>query len=454
MKRLVLITLFAASLASAVTWSRIFNTEEWDDFRCVQEVDDGYIITGMTKTFGPGDYALWLLKVDTLGNTIWSKDYAGKSDTTGWGNFVQPTTDGGYIIAGKMHTGINQIWLLKTNENGDTLWTKNYGNSIAYCIQQTSDGGYIVTGRRNWNDPRLFLLKTDSEGDSLWMRTYLLADWTYSMGYFVQQVYDGGFVCAGLISDTTFENVRAACWILRTDSLGDTLWTYTQGGDNWGDADDARCVRQTDDSLYIALANFGLIRINLEGDSLWTQSYADGSCVQQTEDVGYVLSGNAVKLTSLVTNSNQDPDNVWLLKTNDLGDTEWIRTYWEGITYYVAKTRDKGFIIAGRNIDDPFLIKTDSLGLLGIDEEPVIEVNRGWEVSSHIGKRIAVFYDDLPLGFHARVYNVAGQQVAEIHASGSSGFVTWGIGQPPGVYFISAPNKHNQTITAKVVILH
>ncbi|MBD3286948.1 T9SS type A sorting domain-containing protein [candidate division WOR-3 bacterium] len=100
------------------------------------------------------------------------------------------------------------------------------------------------------------------------------------------------------------------------------------------------------------------------------------------------------------------------------------------------------------------MIKTDSLGLLGVNEEPVIEADRGWEISSRIGRRIAVFYEDLPQGFHARVYNAAGQQVAEIHTSGSSGFVTWGTGHPPGVYFISAPNKLNQTITAKVVILH
>jgi hypothetical protein len=454
MKRLVLITLLTASMASAVTWSRIFDTEEWDDFRCVQEVDEGYIVTGFTNTYGPGDKALWLLKIDTMGNTIWSKTYAGTGDSTGQGNFVQPTNDGGYIIAGKLFTTLNQIWLLKTDDNGDTVWTKNYGSSIGYCVQQTHDGGYIVTGRRDWNDYRLFLLKTDSNGDSIWMRTYLQNDWVHSMGYFVDLTDDGGFIVAGLIEDTTFEDGRTACWIIRTDSLGDTTWTYIQGGVNWHDFDNGRCARQTEDSQYIALANFGLIRINLEGDSLWTQPYADGSCVQQTEDEGYVLSGNAVKLASFVTSPKPNPDEAWLLKTDTLGDTEWRRAYFEGITYYVAETRDKGFIIAGRNIDDPFLIKTDSLGLLGVTEEPVIEPNEGWKIGSPIGSRIALFYDDLPQGLHAKVYNSAGQQVDEVHVTGSRGFITWGIGYPPGIYFIQAPNKLNQAVTAKVVILH
>ncbi len=452
MKRFVFIALLAASMANAVTWSRIFDTEEWDAFRCIQEVDDGYIITGETRTYGPGDYALWLLKVDSMGNTIWSKTYAGTGDSTGFGNFVQPTLDGGYIITGIMYTGFSQIWLLKTDANGDTAWTRNFGESIGYCVQQTKDGGYILTGRRNWTPSRLFLLKTDANGDSIWMRTHNA--WVYSRGYFIQLTDDGGYIVAGMTSDTTFEDRRDAFWLLKTDSLGDIQWTSIHGGENWGDYDEGRCVRQTADKQYIALANFGLLRFNQDGDTMWTRSYSDGSCVQETKNYGYVLTGDAVPLQLLSADAKSEPDDIWLLKTDEIGDSAWERTYIEGRSYYVVQTRDKGFIMAGQSSGDPFLIKTDSLGLLGVTEEPIIEAERGWEVGSHIGMRIAVFYENLPQGLHAKIYNVAGQQVDEIHATGRSGFITWGIGYPPGVYFISAPNKLNQTITAKVVIIH
>jgi len=450
MKRFSLVLTLAAlatTTAQAVTWQKTFGSGEG---YCVQEVEDGYIVTGYNSI---GQVALWLFKTDTLGNTIWSKTYGGAGSVTAGGYSIQKTQDNGYIITGVRWEGFSQIWLLKTNEKGDTVWTRNFGRSVGHCVQQTQDGGYILTGRRDWFPCSLFLLKTDSLGDSSWMRTYLLDDWVYSLGYFVQQTDDKGYIVAGLIGDTTFENGRSALWLIKLDSLGDTLWTYIQGGDNWGDVDNGRCVRQTADNQYIALANFGLLRFEQEGDTLWTRPYRNGSCVQETEDEGYALTGEGRALLSF-SSSVANPGNMWLLKTNDQGDSLWERTYTEGQSFYLVQTRDKGFIVTGHKEDGLFLLKTDSLGLLGVTEEPVIEADKGWKVGSPIGTRITIFYADLPQGFHAKVFNVTGQQVDEIHATGNKGFITWGISQPPGVYFIQAPNKLNQTSTAKVVIIH
>ncbi|MBD3285384.1 hypothetical protein GF359_03075, partial [candidate division WOR-3 bacterium] len=335
MKRLVLITLLAASMASAVTWSRIFDTEEWDDFRCVQEVDDGYIITGMTKTYGPGDYALWLLKVDSMGNTIWSKTYAGTGDSTGQGNFVQSTIDGGNVISGTLYTpGLAQIWLLKTDENGDTAWTRTYGNGYGNCVQQLAGNDYILLTTRFFGSTitpsSLLLLRITPDGDSLWSQTYHSNDWPYSMGYFIDLTEDGGFIVSGLVRDTTFEDEKTACWIIRTDSMGDTLWTYTQGGKDWGDTDKGRCIRQTTDGQYISLANFGLIRLNQGGDTLWTRSYRDGTCVQETNDWRFALSGCTPTYLCSLDSSASLPEDITLLKTNEQGHSIWERTYIPG----------------------------------------------------------------------------------------------------------------------------
>lgn len=456
MKRLPLVLIlvaFGATTAQAVTWMKIFYTEDWDGCRCVQEIEDGYIITGRTSTYVQGNKALWLFKTDTLGNIVWSKAYAGTNDTTGFGNFVQPTFDGGYIITGIMYTGFSQIWLLKTDKNGDTVWTRNFGKSVGHCVQQTQDGGYILTGRREWDPSRLFLLKTDSFGDSLWLRTYLPVGWSYSKGLFVEETDDNGYIVAGLIGYTEEDHYKEALWLIRTDFLGDTLWTY-QGEEIWDYPRQGNSVRETKEGQYIALANFGLFKFDQEGNNLWVRDYRDGSCVQETDDEGYVLTGDGMILQSSQTSADLEPDGVWLLKTGEQGDSSWERTYTEGISHYLVQTRDRGFILTGQQgYGDPFLIKTDSLGLLGVTEEPVIEADAGWKIGSSIGRRIAVFYADLPQGLHARVYNVAGQQVDEIHATGNTGFITWGIGHPPGVYFIQAPNKLNQNVTAKVVIV-
>jgi hypothetical protein len=92
-----------------------------------------------------------------------------------WGQSVQQTSDGGYIIAGftcfYMARTYN-VYLIKTNATGDTLWTRNYGgirDDWGCSVQQTSDGGYIIAGF-TWSfgvgNEDIYLIKTDAFGNS------------------------------------------------------------------------------------------------------------------------------------------------------------------------------------------------------------------------------------------------------------------------------------------------
>ncbi|MFH1012054.1 MAG: hypothetical protein V1784_12580, partial [bacterium] len=92
-------------------------------------------------------------------------------------------------------------FLAAAQPSPDTLWTRTYGGSAhdrAYSVQQTADGGYIVAGD-TWSFGAgrldLYLVKTNSQGDTLWMNTYGGTDRDY--GYSVQQTADGGYVAAG-----------------------------------------------------------------------------------------------------------------------------------------------------------------------------------------------------------------------------------------------------------------
>ena len=151
----------------------------------------------------------------------WQRTYGGAGNDAGYS--VQQTTDGGYIIAGTydFYGANQQVYLIKTNASGDTLWTRTYGGAgddYGKSVQQTQDGGYIIAGYTTsfgaGNDD-VYLNKTNANGDTLWTRTYGGTNWDYSRS--VQQTQDGGYIVAGMTS--SFGN-SAQVYLIKTDSLG------------------------------------------------------------------------------------------------------------------------------------------------------------------------------------------------------------------------------------------
>jgi hypothetical protein len=311
-------------------------------------------------------------------DTLWTKTYGGLDYD--YGESVQQTTDGGYIVAGftfSYGAGLDDVWLIKTDENGDTLWTKTYGGPLydaGFSVQQTPDSGYIVVGMVDATSSTgmVYLIKTDSSGDTLWTRRF--GGGGKENGYSVQQTADGGYIIAGYTM--TFGPGYAAFYLIKTDSLGIGQWERT-----YGEAEFDFCftVQETSDYGFIIsgfTTSFGaggqdayLIKTNSQGDTLWTKTHGgtgdDGSYSGiQTSDGGYIITG----YTSSFGSGGTD---VYVVKTDGSGDTLWTKTFGgsqDDWGWSIKQTADSGYIIAGGTRSfgagggDAYFIKLDGDG--------------------------------------------------------------------------------------------
>ena len=142
----------------------------------LQTSDSGYIIAGHTHSFGAGSQDVYLLKTDSNGDTLWTKTFGGTGNDAGFS--IDKTGDGGYIIVGtttSFGAGANDVYIIKIDSVGNAIWTKTYGGidgDIGTTVKQTIDGGYIITGYSTVGSQDVYLVKTDALGNIIWTKTY------------------------------------------------------------------------------------------------------------------------------------------------------------------------------------------------------------------------------------------------------------------------------------------
>jgi len=452
---LVLLTL---TITLTAGWWRTYGGEGRDLGLCIQPTsDNNYIIVGRTSEYG--SYT-WLLKLNPNGDTIWTRIY--QEIHPSW---IIPTFDGGYIISGDVDYSPSVV---KVDSNGGELWTRSYdvhGWGCVNYVDRTLDGGFILTGWATMSSipeaAGLLLIKTDSLGDTLWTKLYTSYDWPdepYGVGYCVKQASDGGYVVCGHTAG--IGGPMPDVWLLKTDSQGDTLWTRRYG--DYYDQE-GKSLDITDDGGYIIVgydrSPLWLLRTNSTGDTLWTQHYLGkgfgrGQGVLQTEDGGYIITG----CTGI---STIEGHAVLLLKTDESGNILWARTYADhfndigNVGYCVQETDDSGYIVVGgvhqrTESGDLYLLKTDSLGLLAVEEPVTPPVTQDWQVLVPVGREIVLMFNESSPSLTLAVYDASGRKVDELHVPQTGGTITWGEGYGPGVYFI---REVEGSTTQKVILI-
>lgn len=182
-------------------WSRTFGGELSD--RCLSIIrteDGGYVLAGYTESFGAGSSDFWMVKTNADGDSLWSRTFGGERQD--FCNSIVQTEDGGFALGGttlSFSVGYNDLWIVKTNANGDSLWSRTYGeiHRSANCnsLIQTEDGCIVASGYYGID---VLLLKINSEGDSLWSENYGRGrEREINSCYTAIQIEDGSFVLGG-----------------------------------------------------------------------------------------------------------------------------------------------------------------------------------------------------------------------------------------------------------------
>jgi uncharacterized delta-60 repeat protein len=318
----------------SITWQKTYGGSSSEYAYSIQQTSDGgFVVAGYTSSFGASGYDFWVLRLDSNGSVIWQRTYGGLNDDEAYS--IQQTSDGGFVVTGlTMSFGAwyADFWLLKLNSSGDIAWQKTYGGTnwdAAYCVEQTSDGGYVVAGTTasfGAGGYDFWVLRLDSNGSVTWQNTYggSGSDEAYS----IQQTSDEGYVVCG--STSSFGAGGYDFWVLRFNSTGGITWQKTYGGFN---DDEAYSIQQTSDGGFI-VAGYATsfdagrsyvwaLKLNSTGSVTWQKMYrgsvgAYWNSVEETSDGGYILVGS-------VFDFGLPASDVWVLKLGVDGYVVWCQ---------------------------------------------------------------------------------------------------------------------------------
>lgn len=383
----LLLLLFSAFCNGQSAQIILGTPENEENYPMIRLANGDYAFAGNTKNIGFGGKDVLVTRTDAAGNLLWSKQYGGSGDETAIS--ISETSDGGFVVGGEsFSTDVNgQAFLFKTDGAGVMQWWKEYGDAfydITYSVLGLADGSIISAGLMEVApvDYDAFLMKTDANGDTLWTKTIGLPGIEHAVN--VIQTADSGFIFCG--KALGIGQGVCECWVVKTDMNGDTLWTSVIGGQGWDESMDI--IEQPNGYIVCGGSNsegnsnydFILLQLDLSGNLVWVKQYGgmwveDSYCVQEIPGEGFVLAGYT-ETYSYTNNRGTDSANAWLVKTDYNGDTLWSMVYGGNLKeecFSVAVVPNVGLAFTGYTAShgdslQSYLFMTDTAGFTGCNE--------------------------------------------------------------------------------------
>jgi hypothetical protein len=339
---LILLTAFTGACQTGIAqpeivWDTVFGSSYIYNSGISRPTSDGGIVYCCFKMHGATVYSPWIVKFDAGGKWEWDKLYGVEDD--GEANDIIQTSDGGYLLTGKIKVpdGDYNLWLLKLDEKGDSVWSKSIGGSLyesGTSIIQVSDESYFISGQADELPDQehidAWLLKFDNKGDTLWTRRYLSGN-NFSLNWkFLVKSGSRGYACIESI-DVDGEGPIVTRLVLFDDN-GDTLWTKCLSCSPYNFLVTSLSPVSDGGFILTGMQDTGdnwdllLLKVNPDGEMEWSETFGAegwemGHSVKQTADGGYIIGGT--------TSSFGLPDNLdaWLIKTDSRGHKVWSKTF-------------------------------------------------------------------------------------------------------------------------------
>lgn len=343
------------------TFQKVYtDVYDMDGLDVIPAQGGGYIITGMITNDIIDDMDIYIVKTNNNGDIEWTKTYGGNKPEYSF-NILQATDASGYFIIGytqSFGSGDYDSWLLKIDNSGDTLWTKRYGtwgNDQGKEIIPTSDGNYVIAGYSNsatYPDYQSYLIKINPSGNILWEKYY--GGSNMEIGNSVKQCPDGGYVMFG--QTFSYGAGGGDAYMVKTNASGDLLWTKTFGG---AQNDEGICIVSNSDNTFALCirdsSSVGkdievqIIKTDANGDIIWDKKY--GGTEKDTDKMIQATSDGGYIVAAISRSFGWNLPDMWILKLSSNGDTLWTRNYGGNDNehcYAVRETADGGYIAVGK----------------------------------------------------------------------------------------------------------
>jgi hypothetical protein len=246
--------------------------------------DSGYAVLSSYQS-KPNSGNLWLLRLNNKGDTLWTRFY-GDSTKNETPVSLHLLPDGFMIVGSIQMTNTDRsVWLIKCNSKGAISGSKIFSKKNTYASCMTHDSAIVITGQ---SEKKLFLMKIDSNGDSLFFKSF--GDTSENaIGYSVIQTSDSGFAVAG---QSKINKSNGSMCLFRFDQAGDTIWTKRIGNATGDVGNDL--LQLSDNSLIIAgsriINNAGNPKsyvqlISPVGTTVWEKSFGTDLCTENIQKI-------------------------------------------------------------------------------------------------------------------------------------------------------------------------